>query len=58
MAAYLSAYTGQGSKELILDYLKKAIDMAPDSEVSESIRQTYNYIEQTPTENEETEPGL
>ena len=52
MAAYLSAYTGHGSKELILDYLKKAIDMAPGSEAADSIRQTYNYIDQTPTNDE------
>lgn len=57
MAAYLSAYTGQGTKDRILDYLKKAIDMAPDSEAADSIRQTYNYVDQTPTE-EESEPGL
>ena len=52
MAAYLSAYTGQGSKELILDYLKKAIDMAPESEAADSIRQTYDYIDQTPAGDE------
>ncbi len=52
MSAYLSAYTGQGSKELILDYLKKAIDMAPESEAADSIRQTYNYIDQAPTNDE------
>ena len=52
MAAYLSAYTGQGTKELILDYLKKAIDMAPETEAADSIRQTYDYIDQTPVDAE------